>query len=372
MRPGDLSVISALRASGRKVSWLLPASVSFMRNGIDALSRSAASGHRRRNAGGTRISVRRHLAVVHPPPPGRRRARSARDSELSTSRRASAHFTSRPSAGCSSWAKSRIHEFAADLHLRRVDRRLVQTDRAVVGLGVGVHREVSGSTYRTLRVDLRALCFATRGALLDDHARRFHRNRQQHARGGLRAAPGFATRASRPSGACRHVRRPGLSTWLIGTSSNRISAADHQRFCQQWRNEPESFGHLFSPLTLFRPPGVSRPKWSFAWRNCGESWHASPLVTSPHMAIAIFDLDGTITHRDTLFPLVLRQLVRRLPALAAIVRRGSAAIRFAFDHDRARSIYRNQTYLTTTACLDAGCWLAFATPDQWSRDARRR
>ena len=29
------------------------------------------------------------------------------------------------------------------------------------------------------------------------------------------------------------------------------------------------------------------------------------------MPIAIFDLDGTITHRDTLFPLVLRQLARR-------------------------------------------------------------
>ena len=36
--------MSALRASGRKVSWLLPASVSFRRNGIDALSRSAAAG----------------------------------------------------------------------------------------------------------------------------------------------------------------------------------------------------------------------------------------------------------------------------------------------------------------------------------------
>ena len=33
-----------MRASGRKLSWLLPASVSFRRNGIDALSRSAASG----------------------------------------------------------------------------------------------------------------------------------------------------------------------------------------------------------------------------------------------------------------------------------------------------------------------------------------
>jgi len=54
------------------------------------------------------------------------------------------------------------------------------------------------------------------------------------------------------------------------------------------------------------------------------------------MPIAIFDLDGTITHRDTLFPLVVRQLARprpwRLLRLAKVV---PASIRFAFDHDRA-------------------------------------
>jgi phosphatidylglycerophosphatase C len=54
------------------------------------------------------------------------------------------------------------------------------------------------------------------------------------------------------------------------------------------------------------------------------------------MPIAIFDLDGTITHRDTLFPLVVRQLARprpwRLLRLAKVV---PATVRFAFDHDRA-------------------------------------
>jgi HAD superfamily hydrolase (TIGR01490 family) len=53
------------------------------------------------------------------------------------------------------------------------------------------------------------------------------------------------------------------------------------------------------------------------------------------MAIAFFDLDGTITHRDTLFPLVLRVLARRplqLLRLSAVL---PAAIRFLFDRDRA-------------------------------------
>jgi phosphatidylglycerophosphatase C len=52
------------------------------------------------------------------------------------------------------------------------------------------------------------------------------------------------------------------------------------------------------------------------------------------MAIAFFDLDGTITHRDTLFPLVLRLLVRhplRLLRLAGVL---PAAVRFVFDRDR--------------------------------------
>jgi phosphatidylglycerophosphatase C len=54
------------------------------------------------------------------------------------------------------------------------------------------------------------------------------------------------------------------------------------------------------------------------------------------MAIAFFDLDGTITHRDTLFPLVLRLLARPHPwRLLKLLRVVPAAIRFAFDHDRA-------------------------------------
>jgi phosphatidylglycerophosphatase C len=54
------------------------------------------------------------------------------------------------------------------------------------------------------------------------------------------------------------------------------------------------------------------------------------------MPIAIFDLDGTITHRDTLFPLVLRQLAAPRPwRLLRLLKVVPATIRFAFDHDRA-------------------------------------
>jgi phosphatidylglycerophosphatase C len=53
------------------------------------------------------------------------------------------------------------------------------------------------------------------------------------------------------------------------------------------------------------------------------------------MPIAIFDLDGTITHRDTLFPLVLRQLSRRPWQLLRLLAVLPAVVRFLFDHDRA-------------------------------------
>jgi HAD superfamily hydrolase (TIGR01490 family) len=53
------------------------------------------------------------------------------------------------------------------------------------------------------------------------------------------------------------------------------------------------------------------------------------------MPIAFFDLDGTITHRDTLFPLVLRKLAQRPLHLARLALVAPAVVRFAFDHDRA-------------------------------------
>jgi phosphatidylglycerophosphatase C len=53
------------------------------------------------------------------------------------------------------------------------------------------------------------------------------------------------------------------------------------------------------------------------------------------MPIAIFDLDGTITHRDTLFPLVLRQLARRPWNLLRLAAVAPAAIRYLVDRDRA-------------------------------------
>jgi len=52
------------------------------------------------------------------------------------------------------------------------------------------------------------------------------------------------------------------------------------------------------------------------------------------MRLAIFDLDGTITRHDTLFPLVLRQLARRPWQLLRLLRVAPAAVRFLFDRDR--------------------------------------
>jgi phosphatidylglycerophosphatase C len=53
------------------------------------------------------------------------------------------------------------------------------------------------------------------------------------------------------------------------------------------------------------------------------------------MSIAIFDLDGTITRHDTLFPLVLRHLSRRPWRLLRLLLLLPAALRFCFDRDRA-------------------------------------
>jgi HAD superfamily hydrolase (TIGR01490 family) len=53
------------------------------------------------------------------------------------------------------------------------------------------------------------------------------------------------------------------------------------------------------------------------------------------MPTAIFDLDGTITRRDTLFPLVLRWLARRPWQLARLVLVLPALLRYLFDRDRA-------------------------------------
>jgi phosphatidylglycerophosphatase C len=52
------------------------------------------------------------------------------------------------------------------------------------------------------------------------------------------------------------------------------------------------------------------------------------------MAIAFFDLDGTITQRDTLFPLVLRLLARRPLRMLRLPGLLPACVRYAFDHDR--------------------------------------
>jgi HAD superfamily hydrolase (TIGR01490 family) len=74
------------------------------------------------------------------------------------------------------------------------------------------------------------------------------------------------------------------------------------------------------------------------------------------MPIAIFDLDGTITHRDTLFPLVLRQLARRPPRLLRLLRVLPAVVRYAVDRDRAalkQSLLRATLRGMTRGELDA-------------------
>jgi phosphatidylglycerophosphatase C len=77
------------------------------------------------------------------------------------------------------------------------------------------------------------------------------------------------------------------------------------------------------------------------------------------MSIAIFDLDGTITHRDTLFPLVLRQLARPRPwQLLRLVKVLPATVRFALDRDRAslkQSLLRATLRGTPREELRAAC-----------------
>jgi phosphatidylglycerophosphatase C len=74
------------------------------------------------------------------------------------------------------------------------------------------------------------------------------------------------------------------------------------------------------------------------------------------MPIAIFDLDGTITHRDTLFPLVLRHLSQRPLRLLRLSLVLPAVVRFAFDRDRAalkQSLLRATLRGISRAELDA-------------------
>jgi phosphatidylglycerophosphatase C len=76
------------------------------------------------------------------------------------------------------------------------------------------------------------------------------------------------------------------------------------------------------------------------------------------MTIAVFDLDGTITRRDTLFPLVLRWLARRPWRLLKLLLLLPAALRYLFDHDRAalkQSLLRATLRGTPRAPLDAFC-----------------
>ena len=73
------------------------------------------------------------------------------------------------------------------------------------------------------------------------------------------------------------------------------------------------------------------------------------------MAIACFDLDGTITRHDTLFPLVLRLLARRPPHLLLLVAVLPAVVRFCFDRDRGalkQSLLRRTLRGTTRAQID--------------------
>jgi HAD superfamily hydrolase (TIGR01490 family) len=74
------------------------------------------------------------------------------------------------------------------------------------------------------------------------------------------------------------------------------------------------------------------------------------------MQIAIFDLDGTITRHDTLFPLVLRRLARRPWQLARLLLVLPALLRFLVDRDRGalkQALLRATLHGTPRAALEA-------------------
>ena len=77
-----------------------------------------------------------------------------------------------------------------------------------------------------------------------------------------------------------------------------------------------------------------------------------------NMTLAVFDLDGTISHHDTLFPLVLRWLVRRPWRLLRLLGVIPGVVRFAWDHDRGalkQSLLRATLRGTRRADLAAHC-----------------
>src|SRR4051812_10912484 len=74
------------------------------------------------------------------------------------------------------------------------------------------------------------------------------------------------------------------------------------------------------------------------------------------MTLAVFDLDGTITRHDTLFPLVLRRLSRNPLRLLRLLGVVPALLRFAFDPDRGllkQSLLRATLRGTPRAALEA-------------------
>jgi HAD superfamily hydrolase (TIGR01490 family) len=76
------------------------------------------------------------------------------------------------------------------------------------------------------------------------------------------------------------------------------------------------------------------------------------------MTLAVFDLDGTISHHDTLFPLVLRWLVRRPWRLLRLLGLCPGVVRFAFDRDRGalkQSLLRATLRGAPRAALAAHC-----------------
>ena len=68
-----------------------------------------------------------------------------------------------------------------------------------------------------------------------------------------------------------------------------------------------------------------------------QMWRIVAVISvkiAPVMAIAFFDLDGTITQRDTLLPLVLLLLVRKPLRLLRLFGVLPSTVRFVFDRDR--------------------------------------
>jgi hypothetical protein len=183
----ESSAIEALRASGRKVSsWLLPASVSLSRKGMtDSFAQRRAEPRCPPTPGvcrrGATSGPLRHPQIVD----AAQRARLGVEHQQARFR--PQHFP--PLPGLQQVREVTAQEAARNVDPRFIHRRLIEADAAVIRLDVGGHVQGIRQHVEHIPLHFLALAFAPGRTLLDHHARGFHRDREQHTRRGLRAAP---------------------------------------------------------------------------------------------------------------------------------------------------------------------------------------